>query len=248
MYGTTTGSGAHGDGEVFSLPINGGTPTILTSFNYADGDGPSSGNLTLSGNTLYGTTGAGGTGDGTGTVFSLPIIGGTPTVLASIGYNIDGQDPEGGLILSGSTLYGTTFVGGAYSNGEVFSVPVTGGTPTILASFNGADGAEPNGVIISGSTLYGTTRFGGANAAGVIFSLPITGGTPNVVASFNYDWGYPSAGLLLSGSTLYGTTSNGGAYGDGTVFSLPIPEPASLALLVLGGMPLLLRRNHRKKI
>ena len=33
--------------------------------------------------------------------------------------------------------------GGANGDGEIFSIPVTGGTPTILLSFNGTDGANP---------------------------------------------------------------------------------------------------------
>ena len=36
--------------------------------------------------------------------------------------------------------------GGANSDGTIFSVPVTGGIPTVLASFNGADGWSPRAV------------------------------------------------------------------------------------------------------
>jgi uncharacterized repeat protein (TIGR03803 family) len=88
--------------------------------------------------------------------------------------------PQAGLTLFGNTLYGTTSdqAGGinfsSTGDGEVFSVPITGGTPTVLASFNGANGDEPyGGLILSGNTLYGTTLGGGANGDGVVFSLTV---------------------------------------------------------------------------
>ena len=47
-----------------------------------------------------------------------------------------GLAPTPALTLSGSTLYGTTIGGGANGEGTVFSVPVTGGSPTTLATFS----------------------------------------------------------------------------------------------------------------
>jgi uncharacterized repeat protein (TIGR03803 family) len=223
LYGTTQTGGSNGGlygngyGTVFSVPVAGGTPTVLASFNSSDGSYPVAG-LIVSGNTLYGTTvhGGGGNDGGYGEVFSLPTSGGTPTVLAH--FNVtDGEYPSTGLLLSGSTLYGTTI-------NQIFSLPTSGGTPTVLASFNGPDGRRPNGLILSGSTLYGTTPSGGTGS-GTVFSVPITGGTPTVLTSFNNTNGYGSyASLTLSGSTLYGTTKygGGGAYAAGEVFSLPI--------------------------
>ena len=46
--------------------------------------------------------------------------------------------PYGSLTLSGSTLYGTAINGGVNNIGAVFSVPLSGVTPTILTSFTGA--------------------------------------------------------------------------------------------------------------
>ena len=48
---------ANGDGTIFSIPVTGGTPTTLLSFNGTNGEHPD-GNLTLSadGSTLYGMT------------------------------------------------------------------------------------------------------------------------------------------------------------------------------------------------
>lgn len=226
LYGTTWGRAANGYGQVFSLPVTGGTPTILASFNSTIAVDPNS--LIISGSTLYGTTFYGGA-NGDGEVFSVPIAGGTPTVLASLN-GTNGSNPTGGLVLSGGRFYGTASNGGLYGDGTVFSLPVSGGAPTVLATFSGPNGVSPNGVILSGGTLYGTTSNGGSTYTnsfpvgdGEVFSLPVAGGIPTVLESFPVINQIPVGGLLLSGNILYGTTSGGGdAGGGGEVFSEPI--------------------------
>ena len=105
-------------------------------------------------------------------------------MLASFNGSSNGAYPYAGLTLSGNTLYGTTYLGGANGKGEVFSIPAGGGTPTVLASFNGSNGAYPwGGLTSSGNTLYGTTEAGGANGDGEVFSVPVGGGSPTVLAS-----------------------------------------------------------------
>lgn len=111
------------------------------------------------------------------------------------GFYPSGFPNDGQLLQIGSRLYGVTGGGGpafvsAYSgqvgDGTIFSVPLTGGTPTVVASFNGTDGSDPVGSLIqNGSTLYGITKSGGANNDGTVFSVPVSGGTPTVLASFN---------------------------------------------------------------
>jgi uncharacterized repeat protein (TIGR03803 family) len=65
-----------------------------------------------------------------------------------------------------------TYAGGANGDGTIFSVPVTGGTPTTLLSFNGTNGKNPSGdLTLVGSTLYGTTYGGGAFGDGTVFAL-----------------------------------------------------------------------------
>ena len=138
LYGTTEFGGANGDGTVFSLPVSGGSPTVLASFNGSNGANPYAG-LTVSGNTLYGTTTTGGANQYGGTVFSVPLSGGSPTVLASFNGS-NGWSPYAGLTLIGNTLYGTTTTGGGYggwNDGVVFSLPVSGGSPTVLVTFTG---------------------------------------------------------------------------------------------------------------
>ncbi len=225
---TLSGSMLYGEAanSVFSVPVSGGNPTVLASFNGSNGSFPTDG-LTLSGGVLYGVSQEGGPfwipsqyidgywfqgNPGLGTVFSVPAGGGDPTMLASFSGS-NGAVPIGGLVLSGSTLYGTT-------GGEVFSIPVGGGSPTVLASVSGING----GLVLSGSTFYGTTSTGGVSNDGTVFSIPVGGGSPTVLASFNGSNGAnPPSGLVLSGGTLFGVTAAGGASGDGTVFALALP-------------------------
>jgi autotransporter-associated beta strand protein/uncharacterized repeat protein (TIGR03803 family) len=117
--------------------------------------------------------------------------------------------------------------------GVVFSLPVTGGTPTALLVFSGTNGNIPQGSLtLSGSTLFGTTLAGGKYIAfgpfgyGNVFSINTNGGGYADLYDFNgsssADPNTPQGTLALSGSTLYGTTSAGGAYESGTVFALSL--------------------------
>ena len=157
------------------------------------------------------------------------------------------------LSSDGNTLYGTTKFDGANGDGMVFGLPVSGGSPTVLASFNYSSGEYPEaGLTLIGNNLYGTTEFGGANGDGTVFSLPVSGGSPTVLASFDDGsiGGCPAAGLTLIGNTLYGTTTTGGAYGDGTVFALdltPAPEPSTFTLLAAGTIGLIGWAWRRRK-
>jgi len=72
----------------------------------------------------------------------------------------DGEGPCGGLVLSGSTLYGTTVSGGSPGNyGVVFKVNTDGSGYAVLKNFTGGDGAYPEAsLVLAGSTVYGTTE------------------------------------------------------------------------------------------
>ena len=66
----------------------------------------------------------------------------TLTTLASFNGS-NGEWPYAGVTLSGNILYGTAYGGGANNDGDVFSVPLSGGSPTVLASFNGGSVSDP---------------------------------------------------------------------------------------------------------
>jgi uncharacterized repeat protein (TIGR03803 family) len=119
---------------------------------------------------------------------------------------------EAGLILSGSTLYGTTSGGGSGGKGTVFAINTDGTGFTVLNSFTGYpiywDFAQ-SGLILSGNTLYGTASQGGTNGYGTVFALNTDGTGFTVLYSFTggSDGGNPTSGLILSGNTLYGTAA-----------------------------------------
>jgi uncharacterized repeat protein (TIGR03803 family) len=266
LYGTTVygGSGAscgtyEGCGTVFSIDMNTGAEKVLYSFcnqggrNCTDGSAPEARLLYVNG-TLFGTT-ASGTDYGYGTVFSVDPATGVETVIHSFaGGPSDGGRPEAGLINVNGILYGTTFDGGAYDGGTVFSInPSAGaestGADSLVYSFcsrsNCTDGAAPQaGLIAVNGMLYGTTDGGGANCSnncgGTVFSVnPSTGGE-TVLYSFCSvadcaDGRYPVSALINLGGTLYGTTEFGGngTYnrgGGGTVFSVNISTGAEAVL------------------
>ena len=260
LYGTAQVGGSFGNGTVFAISTNGTGFTNLHSFTATsgllstngDGANPYAG-LILTGNTLYGTAETGG-GFGNGTVFKLNTNGTGFTNLHSFtalinSTNSDGAYPDGGLVLSNNTLYGTAYLGGSSGKGTVFAVNTNGTGFTNLHSFTAtsgpfpstnSDGANPSaGLILSSNTLYGTAQFGGSSGKGTVFAVnPDGAGFTNLhsftatVSGTNSDGANPQCSLILSGSTFYGTTPKGGSSGGGTVFSLLL-EPVSAPQLTI---------------
>jgi uncharacterized repeat protein (TIGR03803 family) len=216
LYGTTQQGGSRGNGTVFKIQTDGTGFGIIYSFTNASDGRILDAGVILSGNTLYGTTYQGGSWH-VGTVFRVNTDGSGFTNLYNFGSSpVDGQEPMGGLVLSGGTLYGTTYQGGVSPGyGTVFKLNADGTGYTNLYSFRGygsTDGEAPEaGLVLSGSRLYGTT------AGGTVFEVS-TNGTGFAVIANGSDGAKPQAGLVLSGSTFYGTTAAGGLSGNGTVF------------------------------
>jgi uncharacterized repeat protein (TIGR03803 family) len=80
---------------------------------------------------------------------------------------------------------------------------------------------------------------------GTVFEYDLATDTENVLHYFAgdpTDGGRPTDDLTLSGSTLYGTTLQGGTSNGGVIFSITVPEPATVALIMLSSIALLCRR------
>src|ERR1035441_2393430 len=197
LYGTTEDGGTNGQGTVFAINPVSGNLTNVYSFSatvtnglgvYTNRDGASpAANLILSGNTLYGTAEFGGT-NGNGTIFSIHPDGTAFTNLYnfsaeatnSLGHytNSDGADPQCGLVLSGSTLFGTASGGGSAGNGTVFRVNLDGTAFTNLHSFTPSSSGYPStnsdgfrplaGLVLSGNAVYGTAVYGGVYGSGTV--------------------------------------------------------------------------------
>src|SRR5665213_1196506 len=165
LYGTAFEGGSSGNGTVFAVNTDGTGFTNLHNFTAlsnstnSDGTDPFAG-LILSGNTLYGTA-VGGGSLGYGTVFALNTNGTGFTNLHSFTGSGGGVHPEGGLILSGNTLYGTTELGGYNDNGTVFSLSlgsVSASAPTLTIVPSGTNVVLTWPTNAAGFTLQSTTN------------------------------------------------------------------------------------------
>lgn len=276
--GTLFGTTANGD-NLFRVNTGGSGFTNLYDFTYAnndpstgtdtnsDGDEldstgthPTYGSLISSGTLLYGVAIAGGSG-GNGTVFKFDAFSGSFTTLYSfsnttynstlqVDTNTTGDNPVGGIVLSGNTLYGTTSSGGSAGSGTVFKVDTDGGNFKTLYSFSqtvnltNADGANPyGGLALSGGTLYGTALNGGRSGDGTVFDISTNGTGFATLHSFsattggagsNSDGANPIGAIILSGNTLYGAALDGGTQGDGMVYALTL-SPVTLDIASSGG-------------
>lgn len=226
--------GVSADAQTFSILKQFGILTNMTGFN------PYSQLVQGPDGALYGTTYGGEASFMHGTVFKVQPDGSGFTTLhwftngASQGY------PYGGLVVHGSTLFGTASgstedVGNL--GGAVFSLKIDGSDYKILKDFSTShqvDGSTPMAkLVVSGDELYGTTEYGGLFKSGTVFRLKIDGSGFNVLKNFsqtNSDGAGPHGALVLSHKILYGTTAYGGPFGHGTAFKMNVNGSAYTVL------------------
>jgi uncharacterized repeat protein (TIGR03803 family) len=194
FYGTTAAGGAGingGYGTFYEMAATG--LTALYSFcvqtGCPDGQDPQALILGIDGD-FYGTTWYGGANSGTGTVFKITSTG-QLTTLHSFD-ETDGTNPNGPLLLdTNGTFYGTTFEGGTYNDGVIFSL-ATGLEPFIETI--PTSGAVKTKVTILGTNLTGATavtfngtpaRFKVVSASEIKTTVPAgaTSGTVTVTTS-----------------------------------------------------------------
>jgi hypothetical protein len=180
IYSTSNSTVSNG-GSVFSLtppasPGDSWGPATLFDFpSIADGINPD-GLVRGSHGVLYGTTTLGGSStvctgiqSGCGVVFALtppasPSGAWTQTVLHSFSNTPDGAYPNPLTIGPGGVLYGSTYSGGTFGYGTLFSLtpptsPEGSWTYALLYSFTGgSDSGSPNTLTLGpDGILYGST-------------------------------------------------------------------------------------------
>jgi len=208
LYGMTMDGGTNNDGAVYTVDTNGKNYKELFDCSSAINSGRNpSGGLVLAGKVLYGMMANGGQ-YGDGVLFSVDTDGNNYNDLVNFWGSISpyGANPNGSLILSGNTLYGTTTAGGASNDGVIFSVDTNGNNYTDIYDFSNS-GANPYGSLtLSNGVLYGMTNVGGFHGDGVVFADNICGllnatasntaitcnGVPNGVASVASTTGGPT--------------------------------------------------------
>ncbi len=225
LYGLTSAGGTYNYGTIFSLDPVTDKYTQLYSFNDTNGAKPL-GQLTQAPNgKLYGMTWLGGSND-YGVLFSYDPKTGKDTVWV----NYNGANGQFGFLATlmngpGGYMYGQTYEGGGYGDGELFRFDPNTGKDTILHSFDFSDGNAPQGVVVVDTpshTLYGTASGGGTGSNGVLYSYNLNTNVFSIPVMFNGANGSTPTGFLMQDSStglIYGTTYNGGAYNFGTLFT-----------------------------
>jgi uncharacterized repeat protein (TIGR03803 family) len=248
LYGVTAYGGAGpcagdgvtvGCGAIFEIP-NGGSETILYSFQGGlNGELPYTLVRDSNGN-LYGTAASGGrtckqeTG-GCGVIFKLNASGKETTLFEFPGGG-NGGEPMDITLGSNGAIYGVTYLGGPLSCnngtgcGVVFEFTGNAKENVLHAFIGGLDGAQPFAPLIrdKAGNLYGVTYSGGNTSCdcGTVFEVD-TAGNETILHAFGPapDGAYPYGGLAMdSAGNIYGATGQGGKYGAGTIFKLEVEQ------------------------
>ena len=226
LYGTTYASGDitacglfRGCGVVYKLDPSGNETVIHTFEGNSDGREPEWGNLLVDqADNLWDMTVYGGEGSlGLGVVYKISKTGEESIVHRFAGGPNDGEEPQGGLIQDkDGTFYGTTAAGGSGPFGDCGTVfqMYKSGELTILHSFIGTDGCQPNASLVTDAAgnMYGMTSTGGTAGYGVVFKITKAGAL-TVLHSFTGqpDGAFPVGILALDkAGNIYGTTPGGG--------------------------------------
>jgi uncharacterized repeat protein (TIGR03803 family) len=250
LYGTA-GGGTQNNGIVYEMSPgtkNAWNYQILYSFcaltNCADGSFPEGQVIIDKKGNLYGTTYFGGASN-KGVAFELVYKKGAPYTLKVL-YNFcsqascaDGENPGNGFAYQGSEanapydgkspLFSTTFEGGPYGNGLVFSLSAHGGgngswaEKTVHAFCAGgglcSDGALPVNSLLfdSKGNLYGSTAGGGVNGSGEVFELSPKGKKWKETLLYSFcsqpdcaDGGGGSSLVFDGSGDIYGAVDSGG--------------------------------------
>ncbi|GEM_PF-1010211 len=203
----------------------------MHEFTDKEGGRPLVGLVESSNGSLYGATTEGGAHE-RGSVYQL-----TPDRRFKVMHSFNRE--EGAYPLAAMTeggdgyLYSTTRHGGHKNRGVIYKLSADGRNFTILHSFSGADGANPEAELARGADgfLYGVASHGGAEQGGAAFRIRADGSDFAVLHEFDkcdienpYAPGGTRPTMLLASNDgyLYGATRKGGDENQGAVFRMRI--------------------------
>jgi hypothetical protein len=165
------------------------------------------------------------------TVFSTAATGGTPTALTTPG---DPFAAPVAIALSSddNTVYVADPAGAGTPNdqGAIFSVPATGGTPSIVG---GTQDYAPRGLVVVSGTTTDTLYFSGtdpANGEAGVFKVSAGGGTASAILE-GAPLIDPSGLAVTAGGTVYVLDTDSGS-GTAQLFSIA----SGVATVVLAGL------------
>lgn len=239
---TTALDAAPSDGEAFRVATS-GTLTILHQFGASDGTFPNGVTLGRDG-IFYGTTQAGGSSNG-GTVFQMTADG-TVTTLHEFDNGVDGTPYAPPVQSLYGDFYGTTAGNYVYPGDPVNSDAGTiykidsAGNYTVLHTFTGPDGGNPNAQLVQSATnfwFYGTTVNGGSNGEGSIFRVDSKGDFEVIHnCAFADATGVgPEALIQATDGNFYGVSSYGGSWSEGVLFRLTPTNQLTVVHTFTGG-------------
>jgi uncharacterized repeat protein (TIGR03803 family) len=223
FYGTTYLGGTGSDGVVFEMSVNGALSSLYSFTNGQDGANPAGGLVQGSDGNLYGTAYTGGVNHD-GVLFKMTTQG-TLTVLHSLTNRTEGSHPLGQLMEgTNGNFYGTTYQGGASTEGAIFEMTPGGAVTPVYAFTGGTDGAYPKAGLVQGidGNLYGTASLGGTSTCGTVYKITYGGMlTPLYSFTNGVDGATPECQLALGADgNFYGTTAAGGSKGYGVIFRI----------------------------
>ena len=174
FYGTTlvlTGVNNPNLGAIYKITPTGAL-TLVHTFDGTHGAEAYAPLMQASDGNFYGATVNGGM-YGNGVVFEMTPAGAFSD-LHDFDPNTEGGEPFSALVEgTNGFLYGTTVYGGTFNDGTIYSIPLGGGSPDTLYSFDGTSGSAPGAPLTqhTNGTFYGDSAWGGSDDLGTFYSF-----------------------------------------------------------------------------
>ena len=224
LYGITGYGGAYGKGELFTVDDSGHIQTVY-SFNARDGAIIPYQQLTAGSDGAFYGVAYGWTPQTSGRVAWRYGADGSFRVL----HTFDEDYLGSGLTVGpDDALYGVTWYGNEQTNphGTVYRLTKDGRSFSILHTFDGSDGDQPDGLlnVDAAGRLVGTTLYLGPQGYGTVFRLGIDGTGFATPYAFDGTGGWSPGIDLAADGAGYGASGAGGANGMGNVYKLVLPD------------------------